>query len=62
MMSLEALNCLKELEKMKTFFMIAISLGLSGCLASTQSPVGVTCDYSQGKPTWDLPLACQPNG
>lgn len=32
---------------------------LSGCLASTTSPVGVNCDYSQGKPLWELPLDCQ---
>ena len=34
-------------------------LALSGCLASTTSPVGVNCDYSQGKPVWEMPLACQ---
>jgi hypothetical protein len=32
---------------------------LSGCLASTTSPVGVNCDYSQGKPLWEMPLDCQ---
>ena len=32
---------------------------LSGCLASNTSPVGVNCDYSQGKPLWEMPLVCQ---
>ncbi|AGG34616.1 hypothetical protein D521_2050 [beta proteobacterium CB] len=32
---------------------------LSGCLASTTSPVGVNCDFSQGKPLWEMPLDCQ---
>ena len=35
------------------------ALVLSGCLASTTSPDGVNCDYSQGKPMWEMPLACQ---
>lgn len=33
--------------------------GLAGCLASTTSPIGVNCDYSQGKPLWEMPLDCQ---
>ena len=32
---------------------------LGGCLASTDTQVGVRCDYSQGKPLWELPLVCQ---
>jgi hypothetical protein len=36
-----------------------LSLVLSGCLASTTSPEGVNCDFSQGKPLWEMPLACQ---
>ena len=32
---------------------------LTGCLASTKSPVGVNCDFSQGKPLWEMPLDCQ---
>ncbi len=35
------------------------SLVLSGCLASTTSPDGVNCDFSQGKPLWEMPLDCQ---
>ncbi len=33
---------------------------LGGCLASTTSPVGVNCDFSQEKPLYDMPLDCQP--
>lgn len=48
---------------MKRLFLIMsvtlLSLVLGGCLASTQSPVGVNCDYSQGKPLWEMPLDCQ---
>jgi hypothetical protein len=36
-----------------------IILGLTGCLASTTSPDGVNCNYSQGKPLWEMPLECQ---
>ena len=32
---------------------------LSGCLASSTSPIGVNCNYGEGKPEWELPLACQ---
>lgn len=35
------------------------ALTLGGCLASTTSPVGVNCDYTQGKALWELPLDCQ---
>lgn len=38
-----------------TLFVIA----LAGCLASTTSPDGVNCNYSQGKPLWEMPLDCQ---
>ena len=34
-------------------------LALSGCLASTTSPDGVNCNYSQEKPMWEMPLDCQ---
>ena len=37
-----------------------IGLSLAGCLASTTSPVGVNCDFSQEKPLYDMPLDCQP--
>ncbi|WP_216178006.1 hypothetical protein [Polynucleobacter sp. AP-Feld-500C-C5] len=40
-------------------FVILTSFALVGCLASTASPVGVNCDYSQGKPLWEMPLDCQ---
>lgn len=35
------------------------ALVLSGCLASSTSPVGVNCNYGEGKPLWEMPLACQ---
>jgi hypothetical protein len=36
------------------FFLI-----LTGCAASSTSPVGVNCDYSQEKPLWEMPVDCQ---
>ena len=36
-----------------------VAMALSGGLASTTSPVGVNCDYSQGKPLWEMPLDFQ---
>ena len=36
-----------------------VAIALSGCLASATSPDGVNCDYSQGKPLWEMPLVCQ---
>jgi len=36
------------------FFLI-----LTGCAASSKSPIGINCDYSQNKPLWELPLDCQ---
>jgi hypothetical protein len=39
--------------------MTVFALVLSACLASTTSPDGVNCDFSQGKPMWEMPLACQ---
>jgi hypothetical protein len=35
------------------------ALCLNGCLASTTSPVGVNCDFSQEKPLREMPLDCQ---
>jgi hypothetical protein len=46
----------------KTFLalsMIVFAIVLSGCLASTYSPDGIDCNYSQGKPLWEMPPACQ---
>ena len=40
-----------------TTALFAMTLG--GCLASTTSPVGVNCDYFQGKPLSEMPLDCQ---
>lgn len=48
---------MKKLTLTITSFLFAMTLG--GCLASTYSPDGVNCNYSQGKPFWDLPVACQ---
>ena len=44
---------------LKAFSPTLLVMVLTGCLASTTSPVGVNCDYSQGKPLWELPLDCQ---
>jgi outer membrane biogenesis lipoprotein LolB len=48
---------------MKKWTCISLSalatLVLTGCLASTTSPVGVNCDFSQDKPLWEMPVACQ---
>jgi hypothetical protein len=44
---------------LKAFSSTLLILVLSGCLASTTSPVGVNCDFSQEKPLWEMPLACQ---
>jgi hypothetical protein len=48
---------------MKSFFITfgsaLLVLALSGCLASTTSPEGVSCDYRQEKPLWEMPLVCQ---
>ena len=39
--------------------LLVLTLTLSGCLASTTSPDGVNCDYTHGKPLWEMPLDCQ---
>ncbi len=36
----------------------SFALVLSGCLASTTSPDGLNCDFSQQKPLWEMPTAC----
>ena len=36
-----------------------IALSLSGCLASSTSPIGANCNYTQGKAIWEMPLDCQ---
>jgi hypothetical protein len=41
------------------FFLVLLTLALSGCLASTTSPVGVACDYRQNMLLWQMPLVCQ---
>jgi len=48
---------MKQVSKLVFTFSFLMTLG--GCLASTNSPVGVNCDYSQGKPLWELPVDCQ---
>ncbi|QKM65573.1 hypothetical protein DCO17_10190 [Polynucleobacter tropicus] len=57
------LSSANEGEIMKRFASILLIAGaalcLSGCLASTTSPVGVNCDFSQEKPLWEMPVACQ---
>ena len=42
-----------------TLTVMLFAVTLSGCLASTTSPDGVNCNYSQGKPMWEMPLDCQ---
>jgi len=48
---------------MKTLTLALITtlfvMGLSGCLASSTSPVGTNCNYSLEKPLWEMPVACQ---
>lgn len=46
-------------ELLKLSLGIWISLALSGCLASTSSPVGPNCNYGTARTLWDMPLACQ---
>ncbi len=36
-----------------------VAMARTGWLASTTSPDGVNCNYSQGKPMWEMPLDCQ---
>jgi PBP1b-binding outer membrane lipoprotein LpoB len=50
----------KSMKKLLSTLTIALlALALGGCLASTYSPDGVNCNYSQGKPLWEMPLDCQ---
>jgi hypothetical protein len=42
-----------------TLVIVLPTLALGGCLASTYSPDGVNCNYSQEKPLWEMPLDCQ---
>jgi hypothetical protein len=44
---------------MKILLNMLLVLILGGCAASTTSPIGVNCDYSQGKPLWEMPVDCQ---
>jgi len=53
---LENINMKKLLLRL---FVTLSTLALGGCLASTYSPDGIDCNYSQGKPFWELPPACQ---
>jgi len=49
-----------RMKKLLSIFPIILcALSLSGCLASTTSPVGVNCDFSKEKPLRDMPLDCQ---
>lgn len=49
-----------RMEKLLSIISIIIcALSLSGCLASTTSPVGINCDFSKEKPLRDMPLDCQ---
>jgi hypothetical protein len=46
-------------KKLLSAFILTILLGLSACAASSSSPVGVNCDYSQEKPLWEMNPDCQ---
>ena len=35
------------------------ALALGGCAASSTSPTGVNCNFSQERPLTDMPLDCQ---
>jgi len=48
---------MKFLFNISCIFSLAVLLG--GCLASTTSPTGVSCDYMPGKAIWEMPLICQ---
>jgi|APCry1669189241_1035207.scaffolds.fasta_scaffold26909_1 hypothetical protein len=43
----------------KLIAVVLFVASLASCLASTNSPVGVSCNYGTGKPFWDLPVDCQ---
>ncbi len=38
-----------------SFFVII----LGACQASSTSPDGISCDFRQEKPLWEMPLVCQ---
>ncbi len=38
---------------------ILFALSLGGCAASSTSPKGVNCNFSQERPLGDMPLDCQ---
>jgi hypothetical protein len=46
----------------RAFLLTLFALILSGCLASTTSPVGLNCNFSQQKPLWEMPPACYGGG
>ena len=47
------------MKKPITFLIVALLLALTGCLASTNSPHGISCDFSQDRELWQMPLVCQ---
>jgi hypothetical protein len=47
---------------LSTSFAAFLILALGGCLASTTSPVGVNCDFSQQLPLWEMNQACVGGG
>ena len=48
---------MRQAFKLISVLMFVISL--VGCLASTDSPVGINCGPSAEKPIWERPLVCQ---
>jgi hypothetical protein len=51
------------MKKLLNAFTIALfTIALSGCLASTTSPDGLTCSFSQQKPLWEMPPGCYGGG
>jgi len=45
-----------------TSFVVLSIVTLGGCLASTTSPVGVNCNFSQQLPLWEMNQACVGGG
>lgn len=48
---------MKQIYRLVCTFSFLMTLG--GCLASTTSPVGISCGGSEEMPIWERPLVCQ---
>ncbi|OYY50465.1 MAG: hypothetical protein B7X83_03335 [Polynucleobacter sp. 17-46-58] len=60
---LKANNLLNECMNVRPILSITLfaitAIVLGGCQASSTSPDGVSCDFRQEKPLWEMPLVCQ---